>query len=142
MTDAKTFSFVRPTIATPFHIDFEWWKEHDSNWRVFLQSCLCEKHQAEFQDLDSDFTIDWIDNDTAEVHQLNGLQSTLMDHCAKADGFLVNQSLVNAVFRVFLSNGNAPLNSTELSDRIGKPADTILRTLSSLTVYKGLRPCR
>ena len=32
----KKFSLVKPSIETPFHIDFEWWKETDSNWRVFL----------------------------------------------------------------------------------------------------------
>jgi len=87
--------------------------------------------------------IDWVDPETAEIHQVDGLQSTLMNHCAKLDGFFTEQTtLVDAIFRVFLSNGNAPLTPIELSDRIGKPAETIVRTLSGQNVYRGIRPCR
>ena len=49
---------------------------------------------------------------------------------------------MDAVFRVFIANGNQPLSPEELTDRIGRPgqANTILRTLSGARVYKGLRP--
>lgn len=143
MTDQKTFSFVKPSVATPYHIDFDWWKTHDANWRVFLFSCLCAEHQAHFEGQNSEYLIDWIDPETAEIHQVDGLQSTLMTHCARLDDFLtVQTALVDAIFRVFIANGNAPLNPIELSDKIKKPAETILRTLSGLQVYKGIRPCR
>ena len=143
MTDQKTFSFVKPSLTTPYHVDFDWWKTHDSNWRVFLFSCLCPEHQALFSEQSSDFFIDWIDPETAEIHQVDGLQSTLMDHCAKLEGFYsIQTALVDAIFRVFLANGNSPLSSIELSDKIGKSAETILRTLSGPQVYKGIRPCR
>ncbi len=86
--------------------------------------------------------IDWIDPETAEIRQVDGLQSTLMDHCARQMNFVTeNTAMVDAIFRIFLSNGNSPLNAEELSDKIGKPAETILRTLSGLTVYRGIRPC-
>lgn len=135
------FSLIKPTKATPFHIDFEWWKEHDNNWRVFLFSCLCSEHQASFKDQEEDTMIDWIDPDTAEVRQVDGLQSTLMNHCAKQANFVTeNTAMVDAIFRIFLSNGNSPLNAEELSDRIGKPSETIVRTLTGLTVYRGIRP--
>jgi hypothetical protein len=50
--------------------------------------------------------------------------------------------LVDAIFRVFLANGNTPLNPAQIAERIGRPhqAQTILRTLSGGRVYKGLRP--
>ncbi len=142
MMTNNPFSLIKPTKTTPFHIDFEWWKEHDNNWRVFLFSCLCPEHQAAFNDQDADAMIDWIDPETAEIRQVDGLQSTLMDHCARQENFVTeNTAMVDAIFRIFLSNGNSPLNAEELSDKIGKPADTILRTLSGLTVYRGIRPC-
>lgn len=143
MTDKKTFSFVKPSLNSPYHIDFEWWKVHDANWRVFLFSCLCDEHQTKFAEQDSEFFIDWIDPETAQIHQVDGLQSTLMDHCAKLEGFFTPQTtIVDAIFRVFLSNGNTPLSAIELSDKIGKPAEIILRILSGPQVYKGIRPCR
>lgn len=143
MSDRKPFSFVKPGLNTTYHIDFDWWKNHDANWRVYLYNYLCPEHQAAFSSLASEVMIDWVDPETAEIHQVDGLQSTLMDHCAKVEGFYTGQTaLVDAIFRVFLVNGNVPQSPVELSDKIGKPAETILKTISSPNVYKGIRPCR
>ncbi len=141
MADIKPFSLIKPTLETPFHIDFDWWKEHDGNWRVFLLSCLCPEHQEAYKDQPEDGMIDWVDPETAEVKRVDGLQSTLMSHCAKLPDFVTeNTAMVDAIFRVFLSTGNHPMTPVELSDKIGKPADTILKTISGLQVYKGIRP--
>lgn len=143
MPDQKPFSLIHPTIDTPYHIDFEWWKNHDSNWHVFLISFLCPDHQKSFQDSPDLALIDWIDPETAEIRQVDGIQSTLMEHCVKeADFFGANNTLVDSIFKVFLSNGNQPLSPKGLSDKIGKPSELILRTLSGATVFKGIRPCR
>jgi hypothetical protein len=143
MTEVKTYSLIKPTLETPFHIDFEWWKEHDNNWHVFLFSCLCSEHQATFLDSPAESLIDWVDPQTAEVRQVDAIQTTLMDHCVKEPGFLtMNTAMIDAIFRVFLSNGNHPMSPLELSDKIGKSADTILRTLSGFQVYKGIRPIK
>ncbi len=143
MIEKNKFSFVKPGLTTSYHIDFDWWKDHESNWRVFLFSYLCPEHQAAFSGNASEVMIDWVDPESAEIHQVDGLQSTLMNHCAKLDGFYTEQTaLVDAIFRVFLANGNAPLTPIDLSDRIGRPAETILRTISSPNVYRGIRPCR
>jgi hypothetical protein len=57
------------------------------------------------------------------------------------EGFVTNHtSLVDAVFRTLLANGNTPLSPEELSSRLDRPAMTILLTLTGLQVYKGLRP--
>ena len=50
-------------------------------------------------------------------------------------------TLVDSVFRLFLANGNTPLSSTELGEQLRRDAKTILRTISGIRVYKGLRPC-
>ena len=140
MPEIKHFSLIKPTLDTPYHIDFEWWKSHDNNYRVFLASCLCTEHQIAFQKQPEDGMIDWVDPETAEIRSVDGLQSTLMTHCAKEPGFVtLNTAMVDAIFRVFLSNGNSPMSPQELSDRISKPAETILRTISGIQVYKGIR---
>lgn len=141
MIEAKRFSLVKPTTHTPFHIDFEWWREHDSNWRIYLFSYLCADHQKAFQDADQNVMIDWVDPATAEVFVVNGLERTLMSHCALQPDFLTqNTSLVDAVFRSFLKNGNQPLSPEDLSSITGKQASTILTTFSGPTIYKGIRP--
>ncbi len=141
MSDTKQFSFIKPTLQTLYHIDFEWWKSHDSNWHIFLFGCLCEEHQKLFDQRAENAMIDWINPETAEVTLVDGLQTVLMSHCAKLPNFVTpNTTMIDAIFRVFLANGNTPMTPPELSDRIGKPADTILRTLSGFQVYKGIRP--
>lgn len=137
----RPFSLVKPTIHTHFHIDFEWWKEHDGNWRVFLMDYLCEEHRVMFEnEVDSDM-IDHIDPQTAEVHQIDGVQQKLMVHCSKQSGFVEeNHSAVDNVFRIFLSKGNTPMSSEELGALTGKPADTILKLLSGARVFMGIRP--
>ncbi len=141
MTDPGKFSLIKPTLDTPFHIDFAWWKLHDHNWRVFLFSFLCEEHQKAFADHNDEIWIDWIDPRTAEVQHVDGLQHILMTHCARQPDFIsATTTLVHAVFRALLANGNQPMTPLELSSRIGKPPEIILRTLSGPVVYQGIRP--
>jgi hypothetical protein len=141
MVETKKFSLVKPTANTPFHIDFEWWMTHDGNWRIYLHSCLCQEHQAAYENIEESTKIDWVDPVTAEVKIVDGLQDTLMTHCAKQDDFLTNHTtLVDAVFRTFIAHGNMPMSPAQLEDIIGKPAETILRTIGGIQVYKGLRP--
>jgi hypothetical protein len=142
MMETKHFSLVKPTITTPFHIDFDWWKQHDNNWKVYLHGCLCKEHQEIFKDIDSDTLIDTIDPVTAEIHQVDGIQQVLINHCAQQIDFITEHTtLVDTVFRVFLSNTNTPLTPHDLGEKIHRPPDTILRTLAGPVVYKGIRPC-
>ncbi len=139
--DSQRRSLIKPKLTTPFKIDFDWWKKHDRNWRVYLRSFLCEEHQEMFKNMDNDEMIDWVDPETAEVTQVDGLQHILITHCAKQEGFLNSRmALVDSVFRIFLANGNKPMTPEELGETLNRPSSTILRTLSGMRVYKGIRP--
>jgi hypothetical protein len=141
MIEAKKFSLIKPTLQTPFHIDFDWWRATDNNWHIALKSLLCTEHQQAFADLPEGQMIDWVDPETAEVRLLDGLQNALIDHCAKQPGFLdEHTALVDAIFRVLLANGNAAMSADELGTHLNRPADTILKTIAGPRVYKGLRP--
>ena len=140
MAEVKRFSLVKPTVDTPFHIDFAWWKKNERDWHVYLRSLLCAEHQDAFVNIEEGETIDWVDPVTAEVKPVEGVQNALMTHCVKQPDFLTSQTaLVEAVFRLFLTNGNVPMSSEELGARLNRPAVTILRTLAGARVYKGIR---
>lgn len=135
--------FVKPTLQTKFHIDYAWWDRESQMLGVYLQSHLCAEHQTAFADYAGGETLDWVDTDTAEVRPLDKRQYVLDAHCAHLPGFITPHiPLVDAVFRVFIANGNRPLTPEELAERIQRPAQatTILRTLAGQRVYKGLRP--
>jgi hypothetical protein len=134
-------ALVKPTLDTPFHIDYDWWERNDLRISVELRAHLCQEHRDVFSDHFDTEKIDWVDDRTGEVTQVDGLQHVLQVHCSKQPGYISeNLSLIDAVFRVFLANGNKPLTCQELSNVVGQMPDKILRTLSGLKIYKGLRP--
>jgi hypothetical protein len=140
-TEIKRTSLVKPTLQTLFHVDFDWWGQSDRDWRVFLQSLLCPEHQEAFAELPEDHKVDYIDPETAEVQQVDGLQHVLITHCAQQPAFITEHTtLVDAVFRTFLANGNTAMTPVELGAQLNRSPDTILKTLTGTRVYRGLRP--
>jgi hypothetical protein len=137
----KRLSLIKPTLKTPFHIDFEWWKQNERDWHVYLRSLLCPMHQEMLRNIEEGDVLDWVDPRTAEVKPVEGMQHALMSHCAHQPDFLnEHTAIVEAAFRLFLTNDNTPLTSEELGARLERSPVTILRTLSGPRVYKGLRP--
>ncbi|TFH33879.1 MAG: hypothetical protein E4G99_10655 [Anaerolineales bacterium] len=132
---------TRPSLTTRFHIDYNWWERAERDLDVYLRSHLCPEHQELYSDMEADVMVDTIHPETAEVTRVLGIQHTLITHCALEDDYLTPQTtLVNAVFRIFLANGNTPLSPEELGEMLSRSGPMILRTLSSSRVYKGIRP--
>jgi hypothetical protein len=102
---------------------------------------MCAEHRSVYKShLDTE-EIDWIDEDTAEVTRVDGLQHVLRVHCSLQAGYIESHTpLVDAIFRVFLANNNKPLTPNELGARINRNPAVILKILSGHRVYKGLRP--
>ena len=141
MSEVKRFSLVKPAVDTPFHIDFAWWKKNERDWHVYLRSLLCPEHQDAFANVEEGEMIDWVDPKTAEVKPVEGVQNALMTHCVRQPDFLTSQTaLVEAVFRLLVSNGNVPLSAEELGTKLNRPPAIILRTLAGARVYKGIKP--
>lgn len=134
-------SLIKPTKKTKFRIDFEWWKSQDRNWRNSLITFLCPEHQDVFASFTENTDMDLVDPDTGEVTQGDGLTFALINHCAKQEHFFSDSTpLVDSIFKVFLVNDNQALDAEELSAIIRRPANTILSTIGSTRVYKGIRP--
>lgn len=134
-------SLIKPTLTTPFQIDFDWWRENDREWRVYLRGLLGPEQEARLAEISGEELVDWVDVKTAEVRRVNVLQFLLMDHYAsQGTGGEDGTALVESIFRAFLANGNHPLSSEQLGELLGRPAQTILRTLSGARVYRGIRP--
>lgn len=135
--------WVRPTVNTKFHIDFDWWDEKGGNFRVHLLSHLCPECQDRYQNYQEADLVDWIGADTAEVMQVDGLWHSLRTCCSlKPDYINELTPLTTSIFRVFLANGNHPLSATELQEKLQRPAGTILRTIGGFQVYNGVKPAQ
>ena len=140
-TDPKRPSLVKPTLATPYHIDFEWWGQNERDWKIYLRGYLSPEDQETLSGADEDQLFDLVDPTTAEVSRVDGMQHLLITKYANRDDFISETtSLVESIFRLFLTNGNSPLNSEEMAERLARPPMTILKTLSGPRVFKGVRP--
>lgn len=141
MAEVKRFSLVRPTLNTPFHIDYEWWSQNERNWRIHLMEYLSEEHREALRQSGQEKAFDIVDPQTAEVRQVDAIQYLLITHYARQDTFIMeSSSLVETIFRMFLANGNTPLTAVEIGERLHRPPNTILRVLSGGRVYRGVRP--
>ncbi len=141
MAEVRKFSLVKPTIQTPYHIDFDWWSQNERNWRVHLSEYLSEEHRIVLGQTGPVEYIDVIDSETAEVRQVDAIQHLLIAHYANNDRFLTeSSSLVESIFRLFLANGNAPLTAADIAERLHRSPEMILKVLSGARVYRGLRP--
>ncbi|MGQ9627742.1 MAG: hypothetical protein ACUVV0_12670 [Anaerolineae bacterium] len=131
---------LKPHIHTKFHIDFDWWKKQNRNFRIYLQSHLCPECR-EIYSVNSE-EIDWVDPDTAEVRRVDGLWQALRTCCSHKPDYITDDTpIAAAVFRIFLANNNTPLSPLELSEVMGrKTPELILKTLSGRKIYNGIRP--
>jgi len=133
--------FIKPTLDTPFHIDFVWFEKQGLDVNVELLSHLCAEHRAAYQGQSLAEKIDWIDWTTGEVKQVEGLHYIINRHCSRQPGYVREAStMVASVFRVFLSNDNQPQTPRQLAALVNYPDAQILRVLSGRLVSKGLRP--
>lgn len=131
---------VRPTVDTKFRIDYDWWERSEQDLQANIVAQLLPEQRDYFLEHSADSESDWIDPDTAEVRRVNALQMALQE-AARSDNFYKPPvSLVNGVFRVFLTNDNLPLSPNELAQLIERQPMMILRTLTGQRVYKGIRP--
>jgi len=134
-------SLVRPTVQTLFHIDREWWERSDRELEIFMRDHLCPEHQKTYDESEPGLRVDHVDAESGEVTVIDRFQHVLITHCSQLPDYVTpHMSLINAIFRILLSNGNTPMTPEELAERTGRSPRTILRTLSGPRIYRGIRP--
>jgi hypothetical protein len=133
--------YVKPTLDTKFHIDFDWWQQRGQNLRVYLYSHLCPECRDRYADSPPE-DIDLVSPDTGEVRPVDILWHVIRTHCSQQPDYISDQTpLTAAVFRVFLANDNTALTPSGLHRILGrKSPDLILRTIAGRQIYKGIRP--
>jgi hypothetical protein len=121
-------------------VDYDWWQTSSEDLRTYLLSHLPQEQRDRLSQSVEGRIVDYINPDTGEVQQLDEVGIAIQN--AASDPNFINPqiSLVDSIFRVFLVNGNVPQSPNELAARIGRPAQTILKTLSGGRIYKGIRP--
>ena len=138
----KPTTLIKPTLDTLYHIDYEWWERSGKDLAQALIAQLPQSLRDNLSLRPGETMLDYVDPVTAEVTQVNEL--TLAVRTAAEDSQFVTPqtSITDAIFRIFVANGNQPLSVNELGERLARPPQTILKMLSGREIYYGLRPVR
>ncbi len=129
----------RPTLDTKFHIDFGWWEQSDLDLKTYLFSRLeIGDESALEQGVEY---VDLVDPETGEVRQVDSFQYAMQTYFSQLpDDFVRHSSLVDAVFYLLLANANKPMSAMEISSRVDRDPEIVLKTISGPRIYQGIRP--
>src|SRR5690606_41734838 len=101
----KPNAFIKPTLDTRFHIDYDWWERTPGeDLRIYLLSHLLpEQRERLSQAAEGDSQVlDYIDPETGEVFQANALELSLRMAAQEENFINLATSLVDSGFRVLL----------------------------------------
>ncbi len=113
-------------------IDLDWHQQSNRSFLALAQDCLCPKCQERLK---------------GEISAAD-LLTTIKDCCSKTPNFITGKlPILESIFRLFLANGNQPLNLEELGEQLSewRGGDTyrtsaeILSRLLASDQYYGLR---
>jgi len=114
-------------------IDLDWYQQNNRSFFALAQGCLCPECREQMK--------------VGEISSAD-LLSTIKNCCSKTPGFITGElPILECVFRLFLANGNQPLNLEELGRQLSdwRGGDTyrtsaeILPRLLESDQYYGLR---
>ena len=114
-------------------IDLDWCEQNDRSFFTLAQGCLCPRCREQLK--------------AGEISAAK-LGATIRNCCSKLPGFITGELPVLAIiFRLFLANGNEPINLAELGRRLGEwrggatypPSAEFLSRLLKDERYYGIR---
>ena len=124
---------ITDQISPRWFIDLDWYRQNNRSFLALAQGCLCPECGERLKE--------------GEISAAD-LVTTIKDCCSKTPDFITGKvPILEAIFRLFLANGNQPLDLEEmgrqLSDwRGGETSGTSAQVLSRLLErdqYYGLR---
>lgn len=131
---------IKPSLETLFYIDYDWWETSRDDLNIYLMTHLSQEQRDNLEDVDNDEIFDYVHPETGEVFQLDALGLAIQESAKNEEFITEHISLIDSVFRAFLVNDNRPLNAKELAEITGRDANTILKTIGGIRVYRGIRP--
>jgi len=120
-------------VEPQWFVDLDWYQENGRSFAVLAQDCLCPKCRKRLK--------------KGEISTAD-LSITIRDCCSKAPDFITGKlTILGSIFRLFLANGNQPLNLEELGEQLNewrgrdscRVSDEVLSGLLDNDRYYGLR---
>ncbi|MCU0475687.1 MAG: hypothetical protein MUC99_06205 [Anaerolineae bacterium] len=140
MTSPTPARPMKPTLDTPYHIDYDWFATTEGeDLRVYLLSHLPPALREQLEQGGDSREMDFIDPTTGQVQRLDALRLAVRQAAQAPDFINRDIGVVDCLFRVFLRNDNTAQSPRQLAELTGHPAQTVLNLISK-RVYKGIRP--
>ena len=120
-------------VEPRWFIDLDWYQQNSRSFLALAQGRLCPKCREQMK--------------VGEVSPAD-LLATIKDCCSKTPGFITGKlPILESIFRLFLANGNQPLNLEELGKQLSERRDgdtyytsaEMLSRLLGSDQYYGLR---
>jgi hypothetical protein len=145
VTDVLHQGADAPEAEDPrYYIDETWYTSHNKSFRTVAQTRLCpscrKKLGTEVQE-----HVPTVDNRGRVVYEMRAVPfasnplSEIRKHCSKEAQYITPETpLMEAIFRVFLANGNQPADVPTILEQLSAyvPANERLRTYSEETVKR------
>ena len=141
MAEVKRYSLVKPTLNTPFHIDLIGGvRTTRSGGFICAAACPWNISRPLPKRINRRSRLDRSGDGPGPAR--GGLQHTLINYAATNPDFITTQTSRGRIGLPDLpANGNTALTAAELGERLHRPPHTILRTISGIRTYKGIRVC-
>ncbi len=89
-------------------IELDWYQPNNRSFFTLARGCLCPQCRERLKVEEGEIS-------TAD------LLSNIRDCCSKAPGFVTGElPILESIFRLFLANGNQPLDLEELGQQLGE----------------------
>ena len=87
-------------------IDLDWYQQNNRSLATLAQGCLCPKCQEQLE--------------AGGLSEADSV-ANIRDCCSRLSGFITGElTILESIFRLFLANGNEPLNLAELSRQLNR----------------------
>lgn len=97
---------ITEQIKSRWFIDLDWYQQSKRSFLTLAEHCLCPECRKRLKE--------------GEISPKD-LVSAIKDCCSQAENFITdNQPILERIFRLFLANGNQPLDLEELGEQLRK----------------------
>ena len=111
-------SIATDQVKPCWSIDLDWYQQNNRSFLGLAQGCLCPQCQEELKG--------------GEVSATD-LLARVSDCCSKKPGFISgNLPILESIFRLFLANGNQPLDAEEVGRELVQWRGDVTRTSAEI----------
>lgn len=119
-------------VSPRWFIDLDWYQQNSCSFSALASACLCPECRERLGE---------------KLVSAEELLTAIRDCCSKKSGFITPKTaILESIFRLFLANGNQPLDLEELGRQLGErrgdiycTSTEVLSRLLSSNQYYGLR---